>query len=199
QTLRPPEDTSTGAVPLYAAKWSRLGNRNTWRTSPITVPAMTGPTPKIPVRLVPEARTAAASFLLAARSCASRRRMSSTNSAASSQRALTTASAGLTCSRMWAAWPAEVALRTPPGTRPQHRGQPARGLVTRAGQVTMPLRPHLQHHGVVLRDHRPRGRGAQRRDRYRERVVRVILAGVPGLQQPHPGGQLRRHIQHPLT
>src|SRR5512140_288499 len=65
QAFRPPEDTSAGAVPLQAAKWSRLPNRNTWRTSPITVPAMTGPTPKMPVRLVPEALTAAASFLLA--------------------------------------------------------------------------------------------------------------------------------------
>jgi hypothetical protein len=40
----------------------RSGNRNTWRTSPATVPAITGPTPKMPVRLVPEAFTAAASF-----------------------------------------------------------------------------------------------------------------------------------------
>src|SRR5689334_5456887 len=74
--FRSPDDTSTGAVPFQAAKWSRLGNRNTWRTSPITVPAITGPTPNRPVRLVPEARTAAASFLWVSRSWASRRRMS---------------------------------------------------------------------------------------------------------------------------
>jgi len=52
---------------------------------------------------------------------------------------------------------------------------------------------------VVLGEHRPRGRGAQRRDRHRVGVVRVVLVGVPGLQQPHPGGQLGRHIQHLLT
>src|SRR5690349_20491371 len=64
QAFRPPEGTCTGAVPWPAAKWSRLPNRNTWRTPPITVPAVTGPAPKSPVRLVPEALTAAASFLL---------------------------------------------------------------------------------------------------------------------------------------
>ncbi len=51
---------------------------------------------------------AAASFLLVARSWASRRRMSARNSAASSQRAVATASAGLTCSRMRAAWSVEI-------------------------------------------------------------------------------------------
>ena len=53
--FRCPDDASTGAVPLRAAKWFRPGNRNTWRTSPITVPAMTGPAPNRPVRLVPGA------------------------------------------------------------------------------------------------------------------------------------------------
>ena len=33
--FRWPEDTSIGAVPLQAAKWSRPGNRDTSRTSPI--------------------------------------------------------------------------------------------------------------------------------------------------------------------
>jgi hypothetical protein len=60
--LRFPEDTSTGAVPLQAAKRSRLANRDTSATSPITVAAANGPTPKRSVRLVPDARTAAASF-----------------------------------------------------------------------------------------------------------------------------------------
>ncbi len=52
--------------------------------SPMMVPAMTGPTPKTWVRVVPETLTAAASFLRVSRSWASRRRMSSRNSAASS-------------------------------------------------------------------------------------------------------------------
>jgi len=49
----------------------------------ITVAAMTGPAPKMPVRLVPDALTAMASFFLDSRIWASRRRMSSKSSAAS--------------------------------------------------------------------------------------------------------------------
>jgi hypothetical protein len=51
------------------------------------VPAMTGPTPNTLVTVVPEALTAAVSFLLVSRSWASSRRMPARNSAASSQRA----------------------------------------------------------------------------------------------------------------
>ena len=47
---------------MQAAKWSRLGNRATVMTSPMTVAAMTGPAPKTSVMLVPDALTAAASF-----------------------------------------------------------------------------------------------------------------------------------------
>jgi hypothetical protein len=49
----------------------------------ITVAAMTGPAPKMPVRLVPDALSAMASFFLDSRIWASRRRMSSKSSAAS--------------------------------------------------------------------------------------------------------------------
>jgi hypothetical protein len=49
----------------------------------ITVAAMTGPAPKMPVRLVPDALTAMASFVLDSRTWASRRRISSKSSAAS--------------------------------------------------------------------------------------------------------------------
>ncbi len=54
----------TGAVPFQAAKWSRLGKRDTSRTAPMTVAAITGPTPNSPVKPVPAARTATVSFLL---------------------------------------------------------------------------------------------------------------------------------------
>src|SRR5271156_6666651 len=62
RAFRCPEETSIGAVPLQDAKWSRFLKRDTSRTSPMTAAAMTGPTPKSPVRLVPDARTAASSF-----------------------------------------------------------------------------------------------------------------------------------------
>ena len=63
----------------------------------------------------------------------------------------------------------------------------------------MPLGPHLQHRRVVLGHHRPRRLGPQRRDRHRQRVVRVVLVRVTSLQQPHPGRQLRLNVQYPLA
>ena len=82
---------------------SRPGNRATSPTSPMTVPAITGPTPKTCVRVVPEALTAAASFFLVSRSCPSRWRRSARNSAASSARASATAPDGVACARIRAA------------------------------------------------------------------------------------------------
>jgi hypothetical protein len=77
--------------------------------------------------------------------------------------------------------------------------EPTGHLVTRPGQVAVPFGPHLQDGGVIVRGHLPPGPGAQRCDRDRQGVVRVVLIGVTGLQQPHPGGQLGLHIQDPLT
>jgi hypothetical protein len=76
-----------------------------------------------------------------------------------------------------------------------HHMQATGGLVAGPGQVPVPLGPDLQHGGVVLSDHWALGLGAKRRDRHREGVIRVVLVGVPGLEQPHPGGQLGRHVQ----
>ena len=83
---------------------------------PITVAAMTGPMPKMPVTVVPEALTAMASFFLDSRIWASRRRMSSRSSAASSQRACPAAPDGWAELRMRAAWAAVISSGTPPGT-----------------------------------------------------------------------------------
>ena len=77
--------------------------------------------------------------------------------------------------------------------------QPAGDLVTQPGQVTVPLGPHLQHRRVVLGGHLAAVLGPQRRDRHRQGIVRVVLVRVPGLQQPHPGRQLRLHVQDPLA
>ena len=87
--------------------------------SPMTVPAMTGPTPKTWVRVVPETLTAQASFLRVPRSWVSRWRMSSRNSAASSARARSTAPDGDACSKILAARAAEISFGWPPGTRLQ--------------------------------------------------------------------------------
>jgi hypothetical protein len=65
-------------------------------TQPITMAAMTGPTPKISVVVVPEAWTAAVSLFFVSLICESMRRRSSRKSAARSQRAASTAPDGLT-------------------------------------------------------------------------------------------------------
>ncbi|HVD89361.1 MAG TPA: hypothetical protein VNB91_10755, partial [Jatrophihabitantaceae bacterium] len=36
---------------------------------------------------------------------------------------------------------------------------------------------------------------AQRGDRDRAGVIVVVLVDLPGVQEPYPGGQLRRHVQ----
>jgi hypothetical protein len=81
----------------------------------------------------------------------------------------------------------------------KQRMQPAGGLVACPGKIAVPFGPHLQHAGVVIGDHFPPGLGPQRRHRHRQGIVRVALAGVPDLQQPHPGSQLGLHIGHPLA
>ena len=40
---------------------------------------------------------------------------------------------------------------------------------------------------------------AQRRDGNRAGIVGIVLVDVSRRGQPHPGGQLRLHVQHPLT
>jgi hypothetical protein len=45
----------------------------------------------------------------------------------------------------------------------------------------------------------PVSRPERRRHRHRPGIIRVILVDVSRRQQPYPGGQLRRHIRHPLT
>jgi hypothetical protein len=92
-----------------------LGKRDTWRTSPMTAAAMTGPTPNSPVRLVPAAATAVASLFLVSRIWVSMWRRSSVNSAASSRRAASTAPDGVIDAKSCVAWPAVICLKTPPG------------------------------------------------------------------------------------
>ena len=79
---------------------------------------MTGPTPKISVRVVPDAWTAAVSLFLASRIWASMRRRSSRKPSARSRRACPTAPDAVTCSRTRAAYAAVILLETPPGTSP---------------------------------------------------------------------------------
>ena len=81
----------------------------------------------------------------------------------------------------------------------QHRVQPARDLVAGPGQITVPLGQDLEHGGVAVSGHLPRGPGPQRRDRHRPGIVRVVLVHIAGLQQPHPRRQLGLDVQHLLA
>src|SRR6266545_927843 len=47
-----PLEASSGAVPVWAAKWCLVGNRRTSPTSPSSLAASTGPTPNSPTRPV---------------------------------------------------------------------------------------------------------------------------------------------------
>jgi hypothetical protein len=80
----------------------------------------------------------------------------------------------------------------------QGRVQPAGdpGLVPT--QVMMPPRPHPQHRAVIIGRYLADRPGAERRDRDRPGVVRVVLVHRLIRQQPDPGGQLRLHVQDPL-
>ncbi len=90
-TLRPPEDTSMGAVPLNAAKQSRVGKRAMSPVMPTTVAATTGPTPKMSMTLVRDAATTWERRFFDSASWRSTRRRSSSSSCASSTRAAATA------------------------------------------------------------------------------------------------------------
>ena len=169
--------------------------------SPTIVPAMTGPTPNTSVRVVPETLTAAASFLRVPRRLGIQvahvlEELSGELGAGQFDGAgggdLPEDPSGLSREGdlLGGAAGDEVA---------EHGVQPAGDLVTQPGQVAVPLGPYLQHRRVVLGGYLAAGPGPQRRDRHGQGIVRVVLVRVPGLQQPHPRGQLRLDVQDPLT
>jgi hypothetical protein len=80
----------------------------------------------------------------------------------------------------------------------QHRMKSAGDAGAVTGQVTVTLGPHLHHLDVILRPHL-RHRRAQRRNGHRTGVVGIVLVRRSSSQQPDPGGQLRLHVEDPLT
>jgi hypothetical protein len=84
-----------------------------------------------------------------------------------------------------------VAVRAA-GTPPWSGCGPGRGG---AGPTpSAPRRDHQAGPGGVLASAAPR---AQRRDRNRPGVVRIVLVHRAISEQPHPGAKLGLHIQHP--
>ena len=156
---------------------------------------MTGPAPKMPVKVVPEAATAVASLARVSRRWASRRRRSARNSAASPRRA---AAAGPDGQMRRSLARGDLPAKTAGYQVAQHGVEPAGDLGAGPAQVPVTPGPYLQHCRVSLGGHRAPGRGAQRGDRDRSGVVGVVLVGVPGRQQPDPGGHLRQHVHHLL-
>jgi hypothetical protein len=170
------------------------------RTSPITVAATTGPTPKTSVRVVPEARTAADSLFFASRIWASMWRRSARNSAASWWRAAWTAPAGAACpGDPGREGRADVLAGAAGDQVAQHGVQAADDLVAVPAQVAVPLCPDLQDRGVVIGPDLRGGTRAQRRDPDRQGVVGVVLARSARRQQPYPRAELGLHVQDALA
>jgi hypothetical protein len=77
--------------------------------------------------------------------------------------------------------------------------KPARSPVPSPTQIGVALGQQPQHPSVIRSSHRRETRRAQRRDRHREGVVGIVLVGAARTQDPHPGRQRRRHVQHVLA
>jgi hypothetical protein len=149
-------------------------------------PSPSGPTRKISVRLVPDARTVTVGFLLVSLIWASMQRRSPGNSAAarsgSSQlpgrRDRGQDASSVSCGDL---------LGDPAGDElAEHRMQPPSHLCPRPAKVAVVLGPHLEDRGVIARPDLPPGARAKRRDGGRAGVVGVVFVGVPGATRPSP-------------
>jgi hypothetical protein len=77
--------------------------------------------------------------------------------------------------------------------------QAAYELGAQAAQIAVAASPQLQHCGVIFARHVTQLGRAQRGDGDRAGIVRVVLVHLPGVEQPHPRGQLRLHIHNAFT
>ena len=66
-------------------------------------------------------------------------------------------------------------------------------------QVMVTFREEPQHRRVILEPNDPQSRVPQRDDRSRAGIVRVGLVTASIVEQPHPRGERRRHVEHRLT
>jgi hypothetical protein len=60
-------------------------------------------------------------------------------------------------------------------------------------------RPDPHHDGLILHGQLRQLAGPQRGDRDRAGIVLVGLVDLPGFEQPDPGGELGRHVEHSLA
>ena len=73
------------------------------------------------------------------------------------------------------------------------------GLSPQMGELFTSVAEHPQRIQLTARRQGTEGLGAHRDHRDRMRVQRVGLAVVAGVEQPHPGSELGRHVHHVLA
>jgi hypothetical protein len=83
-----------------------------------------------------------------------------------------------------------------PGQQPV---QPAHRLSAQRGELVAPVTQQPQAHQGIVTGHREHAGAIQCRQADRDRVALAGLAAMPTQVHPHPGSQLRRHIQHQLA
>ena len=81
----------------------------------------------------------------------------------------------------------------------QQRVQPVDGLHPAPAQRVTAVDQQPQRGQLTIDGQHPQGLGPHRDGRDGVRVVRVGLAVVPGVEQPHPRGQLGRDVDDDLT
>jgi hypothetical protein len=81
----------------------------------------------------------------------------------------------------------------------QQRVQPADDLGAQPAQIVIAARPDPHHHRLALGAEHRQVLAAQRGDGDRAGVVLVVLVDLAAVQQPHSGGQFRRHVHHALV
>ena len=93
----------------------------------------------------------------------------------------------------------QLAAHPAGGELGQQPVQPAHRLGALRGELVAPVTQQPQAHQGIVAGHREHAGAIQCRQADRDRVVLVGLAAMPARVHPHPGGQLRRHIQHHLA
>jgi hypothetical protein len=88
----------------------------------------------------------------------------------------------------------------PPGiSSGQQPLQPVHGLHPQVGQLVAAVGEQPQRDQLLVEGELAQPRGTQRHHRHRMRVGGVGLAGVAGVEDPDPGSQLGRHVDHGLA
>ena len=93
-----------------------------------------------------------------------------------------------------------ISLAIPPGNSSINNACSRHAaLLFRSAQVAVPFRQQLQHLGMLISRHSLKAVDADRGDRHRAGIVRVVLLCPTRAQQPGPRRQRRRHVDHHLA